>query len=106
EEMSFRTVVTVSMCLSLFSLSFPIVFASSTDGTIDSTNRYAWNENAGWIDFGASSGNVHVTDSALSGYAFSELMGWISLNCSNTSSCGTVDYKVSNNSEGSLSGYA
>lgn len=60
----------------------------------------------GWIDFGASEGAITITDLALSGYAWSETTGWISLNCSNTSSCGTVDYKVSNNGEGTLSGYA
>ncbi|MEK6901606.1 MAG: hypothetical protein AABX37_04640, partial [Nanoarchaeota archaeon] len=60
----------------------------------------------GWIDFGTSEGAITITDSALSGYAWSETTGWISLNCSNTSSCGTVDYKVSNNGEGTLSGYA
>lgn len=83
-----------------------IAFASATDGTINSTNRYAWSENAGWIDFGPSEGNVHVTDSALSGYAWGELVGWISLNCSNTDTCATVDYKVTNNNEGTLGGYA
>lgn len=82
------------------------VSATATDGTIDATNRYAWSENAGWIDFGATEGDVHVTDSALSGYAWSELSGWISLNCSNTSSCATVDYKVTNDGEGTLGGYA
>jgi len=82
------------------------VLASTTDGTIDATNRYAWSENAGWIDFGSTAGNVHVTDSALTGYAWGENIGWISLNCSNTSSCATVDYKISNNSEGTLTGYA
>lgn len=75
-------------------------------GTIDSTNRYAWSENAGWIDFGTTLGNVVVTDSALTGYAYGENIGWISLNCSNTSSCATVDYKVANNGQGVLSGYA
>ncbi|MEK7107897.1 MAG: hypothetical protein AAB814_01880, partial [Patescibacteria group bacterium] len=75
-------------------------YASSTNGTINSTNRYAWTENAGWLDFGASLGAAAVTDSALSGYAFSETLGWISLNCANDSSCATVDYKVSNNGNG------
>ncbi|MDO8468781.1 MAG: S-layer homology domain-containing protein [Candidatus Peribacter sp.] len=84
----------------------PRVFASATDGTIDATNRYAWSENAGWIDFGSTEGNVHVTDTALSGYAWGETVGWISLNCSNTSSCSTVDYKVTNDGEGALGGNA
>lgn len=88
-------------------LVFPLIgFASSTDGTIDSTYKYAWGENIGWINFGTTEGNVHITDSALSGYAWAENIGWISLNCSNDSSCSTVDYKVSNDGEGNLSGYA
>lgn len=82
------------------------VSASSTDGTIDSTHKYAWGENIGWVNFGTTEGNVHVTDPALTGYAWSPKIGWISLNCSNTSSCADVDFKVSNNGQGSLSGYA
>lgn len=80
--------------------------ASSTDGTIVSSNKYAWTENAGWVDFGSTQGNVHVTDSVLSGYAWSETLGWISLNCSNTDSCDIVDYKIANDGQGNLSGHA
>lgn len=88
-------------------ISIPfIASASITDGTIDSTYKYAWGENTGWINFGTTEGNVHVTDSALTGYIWAENIGWISLNCSNDSSCSTVNYKVFNNGEGTLSGYA
>ena len=83
-----------------------IAHASETNGTIDSTNAYVWSENTGWINFGTSEGNVSVTDSALSGYAWGENIGWISLNCANDNSCGSSDYKVANDGEGSLSGYA
>ena len=69
-------------------------FASTTDGTIDSTYKYAWGENIGWINFGTTEGNVHITDSALSGYALSETVGWINLN------------NVINDGAGNLSGYA
>ena len=89
-----------------FSFSAESASASTTDGTIDSTNKWAWSENAGWIDFGTSGGTVHVTDSALTGYAYGENIGWISLNCSNTSSCTDNSYAVANNGEGTLSGYA
>ncbi|MDP2909871.1 MAG: carboxypeptidase regulatory-like domain-containing protein [bacterium] len=83
-----------SLFLALF-LFFPFaIFASATDGMIDSTYRWAWGENIGWIDFGTSTGNVHITDSGLSGYALSETVGWIYL--------GDVD----NDNEGNLSGYA
>ncbi len=81
----------------------PSVHAST--GTIEPANRYAYGENIGWLDFGISAGNVTVTDSALTGYAYGENVGWLSLNCANTSSCGTVDYKVSN-TNGTLAGYA
>lgn len=70
------------------------VFASSTDGIIDPAYKYAWGENIGWINFGASNGNVHVTDSGLSGYALSETVGWIYLE------------DVINDGQGNLSGYA
>lgn len=74
-------------------------------GTIDTTDRYAYSENAGWIDFGSTQGVVGVGNSELTGYAWGENIGWISLNCSNDNSCLTVDYKVKNDG-GSLSGYA
>ena len=69
------------------------VFASWTDGTIDSVYKYAWSENAGWINFGTTNGNVHVTDAGLSGYALGENIGWIYLG------------DITNNGEGTLSGY-
>jgi len=99
-----RPLVTASFLL-VFGWA-PLAVASATDGTIDATNRYAWSENNGWIDFGTTEGNVHVTDSVLSGYAWGESIGWISLNCSNTSSCLTVDYKVTNDGNGTLGGNA
>jgi len=74
------------------------VFASSTDGTIDSTYKYAWGENTGWINFGCSNCNVHIADSGLTGYAWSENYGWINLNPATSG--------VKNNNEGTLSGYA
>lgn len=80
--------------------------ASTTDGTIDTTSKYAWGENVGWLNFGTSQGNTHVLDAELTGYAWGENVGWVSLNCSNTNSCGTVSYKVSNDREGNLTGYA
>lgn len=86
--------------------STPFALASTTDGTIDPVNRYAWSENIGWIDFGTTLGNVHITNTELTGYAYGENVGWISLNCANDTTCGTVDYKVMNDGNGVLSGYA
>lgn len=89
----------------LIALLLPSVILATTN--IDSTNRYAWSENAGWIDFGSSQGNVVLSDTALTGYAWSETMGWISLSCQNTSTCTDVNYGVLRDSATShLSGYA
>ncbi|MDB5258848.1 MAG: hypothetical protein JWO73_56 [Candidatus Taylorbacteria bacterium] len=95
----------ISIFLTLF--IFPSEsLASAISGRIDAADRYAWSENAGWIDFGTTLGAVTVTDSALAGYAYGENVGWVSLNCSNTSSCASNAYAVANNSEGILTGYA
>jgi hypothetical protein len=95
--MSTRNVVFVLFVALFISGSFAVftkpALASSTDGTIDSTYKYAWGENIGWVNFGTSNGNIHVTDSALSGHALSETTGWIYLN------------DITNDGEGNLSGY-
>lgn len=74
------------------------IFASSTDGTIDATYKYAWGNNIGWINFGTSGGNIHITDSAITGYAWSQNYGWINM--------GSASSGVVNNGEGDLSGHA
>lgn len=50
-------------------------------------------------------GRAKAAGQELQGYIYSETAGWISLNCSNTNSCSTIDYKVSEDSSGKLSGY-
>ncbi len=92
------------LLLAVFAVVWFVV-ASESNGTIDSEIKYAWNENAGWINFGNENGNVEITDLELSGYAWSENLGWISLNCSDSGVCATSDYKVENDAEGNLSGY-
>jgi hypothetical protein len=76
----------------------PFAWASTSQGTIDVTSKYAWSNNIGWVNFGASNGNVIVKDSALTGYVWSETTGWINLNPTNGG--------VLNNNEGTLSGKA
>lgn len=87
----------IFILLGIFTLSLLLssqALASTTDGTIDLTYKYGWGENIGWVDFGSTAGNVHITDTALGGYAYGENIGWINL--------GTV----TNDSEGNLGGYA
>lgn len=79
---------------------------------ISATNKYAWSENAGWLNFNAINGNVQVYADHLEGYVWAENLGWIRLgshtgggahtyaNTSNTT------YGVNHNGTGGLSGYA
>lgn len=58
---------------------------------------FAWNENTGWINFdpyGAEQVKINGDTGDFTGYAWGENIGWISFNCSNTASCGTVNFKV------------
>ena len=73
-------------------------FASSTDGTIDATLKYAWGSRTGWINFGTTGGNVHITSSSVTGYAWSQNYGWINL--------APTQSGVLNTSSGVLSGFA
>jgi len=84
----------------VFSLLYTNNFVSAAN--IDGTSKYAWSESVGWFDFS----NVTVADSELTGYAYNDNTGWLSLNCSNTSSCGTVNYSVTNDGNGNLDGDA
>lgn len=79
---------------------------------ISTTNKYAWSENAGWLNFNAINGNVQVYPDHLEGFVWAENIGWIRLgshtgggahtygNTSNTT------YGVNHDGAGTLSGYA
>ena len=94
------SILVIFIYISILLASPNTVFASETNGTIDSTYKYAWSENIAWINFGVSTGNVAVTDSAVTGYAWSANYGWIAL--TPTSSYGGI----TNDGEGDLSGSA
>ncbi len=94
-KMTVRNLIFLASIILFLGVVFGItVFASNTDGTIDSTYKYVWGENIGWVNFAATNGNVHVTDSGLSGYALGENTGWIYLG------------DVVNDGNGNLSGLA
>lgn len=76
---------------------------------IDATDRWAWNDMVGWIDFGYTAGNVGVNNNALFGYASSSI-GFIAFDCATTPNgdiCGGTagNWKVSNVG-GALQGWA
>ena len=53
--------------------------AAFAAGNISSTDKYAWSETSGWLNFAPSGGGVTVYSDHLEGYAWSENIGWISL---------------------------
>lgn len=71
-------------------------FASMTDGTIQ--NQYAWGNNTGWVNFLTDNGNIHISDTGITGYAWDSRYGWINMNPTNGG--------VANDGEGNLSGSA
>lgn len=73
-----------AFCFSLIFFIFGFAIASTTDGTIDSTYKYAWCKNTGWLNFGDTDGNIHITDSGFTGYAWDENYGWINMNPTNS----------------------
>ena len=73
----------------------------------DDGSQYGYGENVGWLNFEPNTGDgVQVGSDKLVGWVWAENIGWVSLSCENTSSCGTVDYGVTNDGNGNLSGYA
>jgi hypothetical protein len=88
----------------LLFISPPSAFAA-TNINASTTQHSAWNDEIGWIDF-YSTGNVNVISQQLQGYASSSA-GPIALDCatSPSASC-AINYQVSNDGAGNLSGWA
>lgn len=99
---------TLSIIFSVGLLLFcSVVYAENIDPN-DDGSQYAYGENVGWLNaepLGEGGPGVEVTDTALTGYMWCENIGWVSLSCENTSSCGDVNYGVSNDGMGHLSGH-
>ena len=89
-----RLLTGLTKIIIIVALAMSAVFSPTTTRAqnISSSDGYAWGENVGWINFGSTDGDVDVTATALDGYAWGENVGWISLNCTNDSSCATVNY--------------
>ncbi len=86
---------------------YSTVFADS----ISTTDKYAWSENTGWLNFNSTHEAVTVFDDHLEGYVWAENIGWIRLGThtgggsfSYTNSLAT-NYGVNNDGSGNLSGY-
>ena len=89
-------------------LAGQVALAENIDPDNDDS-QYAWGENVGWLNLepdGDGGQGVEVGDSELTGWIWGENIGWTSLSCTNTGSCATVPYGVTNDGNGGLAGYA
>lgn len=89
------------LLVALFSSQISVAHASESNGTIDTTSKYAWGEDIGWLNFGCDNCHVSITDSELSGYAWSRQYGWVNLSSNQAGNIGVL-----NTGSGVLSGYA
>ena len=96
--------------MALCALLIPAVAVQAQTGNIYPDAKFAWSENAGWLNFRPTGGGVTVYADHLEGYAWAENIGWVRLGSyigggthtyGNTSA---ADYGV-NNTGGVLSGY-
>ena len=85
--------------------------AASAD-TIDPANdgsQFAWSENAGWLNAepsGDGGPGARIWLTGAEGWIWAENVGWMSLSCTNTTSCSTVNFGVTNDGAGNLAGFA
>ncbi len=72
---------------------------------ISDTNKWAWGENTGYINFNPADGNVDVTSTQMTGHVWSDNYGWINLQPA-TSGVTVTDTYDGTNCSGVLGGYA
>lgn len=53
--------------------------AATAAGNISGSDKYAWSDSSGWVNFSPPNGGVGVYDDHLEGYAWAENVGWIKL---------------------------
>jgi hypothetical protein len=87
--------------------------ATHAAGNISDTDKYAWSETAGWLNFnpGHADAGVTVYSDHLEGFAWAENIGWVKLGGHTAGGAHTYDqsagnWGVNNDGSGNLSGYA
>ena len=86
----------------LFGLISPFVQAAP----ISPTDKYAWSDQVGWINFNPTNGGVDISDTTLTGSAWSDNHGWINLQPTTSGVDNTVVDDISLGCIGDLSGQA
>jgi len=107
-----RTWCRKGLFLLLLWLATGLTYASAAGlGEISDTNKHAWSETSGWLNFKPTGGGVTVHSDHLSGYVWAANAGWIKL-CTDGAvapfgNTTTANWCVTRNSAtGALGGYA
>jgi hypothetical protein len=108
--MIFRNFVKTAFGVAL--IATVLLCGTANAGNIDTTDKYAWGSNIGWLNFNPSDGGgVTVYDDHLEGYVWAENIGWIRLGTHTAGGPHTYTnadqntYGVNNDGSGNLSGY-
>ncbi|MEX2033375.1 MAG: hypothetical protein WD889_02330 [Candidatus Colwellbacteria bacterium] len=97
----------ILLVIGIWSFGFMQVAMAATN--IDATDKWAWSDTAGWINF-YSTNTVTVTSTIIQGYAIFENLtnGYVALDCAtspNGDICATSNFKVNNDGDGNLAGW-
>ncbi|MDZ7695557.1 MAG: hypothetical protein U5R49_01060 [Deltaproteobacteria bacterium] len=105
---SIRGIATLYLACILLSSLFCVTSTRASEGNIDSEEKFAWAENAGWLNFRPTHAGVTVHANYLSGYAWAENIGWIKLGSGTGPYTNTdkTNWGVNRDSNSALSGYA
>lgn len=99
-----HSVVLVAMALLILAPGL----ATAQGGNINPSQRFAWMEEGGWLDFSPTGGGVTVGPTFLSGYAWGESIGWVKVGSTGGgpyANSSATNWGV-NRSGGTLSGFA
>ena len=103
-----RLVTIVGTAALVLGLSGAVALAVDNIDPDNDGAQFGWGENIGWANAepgGDGGPGVLVENDMLSGYIWAENVGWINLSCLTNASCGSVDYRVSNDGSGNLDGF-
>jgi len=102
------TIITKFFLVCLMSGLLTLGPAMADQGNISPTDKYAWSESMGWVNFRPAHGGVTVHDTYLSGYAWAGNFGWIKLGNDNAGPYQNTtadNWGVNTDADGNLSGY-
>ena len=69
--------------LQKISLSLLLFLPVSVFANIDATNKWAWGEDIGWINFAPVGGGAIVTSTGVTGSVWSSNYGWVYMDPTN-----------------------